>query len=363
MSETAAPPGTIAVRAGDALDAAALVAWLGTTHPSLLPADDAPPPLVLRQYPGGFSNLTYHVQAGDRAWVLRRPPRGVRGGPAHDMHREWRVLSALHPAGIPVPAPVAFCADDAVLGAPFYLMARVDGVVLRGTPPPDFDAPAAAALADTFVRQLAALHALDPVALGLGDLGRPEGYVARQVAGGTKRWHAAHTHDVPAMERIATWLEAHRVPEAGVALLHNDFKYDNLVLDPDDLAHVRAILDWEMATVGCPRMDLGTSLAYWLEPDDPPLLRALGLGVTAAPGSPSRRELVAAYVRATGGASFDPLFHFVYGVFKLAVVAQQIFARHVQGLTSDPRFARLDAVVDALAGMAEGAIASGRIGR
>jgi aminoglycoside phosphotransferase (APT) family kinase protein len=358
-----------AVRAGEGLDPAALAAYLGAHVPGW--AGVASGDLTVEQFGGGFSNLTYLARAGARELVLRRPPRGVARGPAHDMTREYRLLDALYPAYGRVPRPLALCDDDAVLGAPFYVMERVRGVILRGRPgDPVPDAPALARLAERFVAELSALHALDWRAAGLDALGRPEGYVGRQVAGWTKRWHAAQTGAVPDVAWAAEWLAARQPPEpadaaARATLLHNDFKYDNFVLDPGALAAgdpaVRAVLDWEMATVGDPLMDLGTSLAYWLAPGDGPALRALGLGLTAAPGSPSRAELVAAYGRATGRDVGGALWYYVYGLFKLAVVAQQIYARYAAGHTRDPRFARLDQVVAALGRQARRAVTLDRL--
>lgn len=381
MPEVAAPDRPGAVRPGEELDPARLAAFLARSVPGCegLAAAD----VAVAQYGGGFSNLTYLVRlagapAAVEELVLRRPPFGVRRGAgsgfAHDVLREYRLLAALRPADGPAPYPrvpraVAACDDDAVLGAPFYLMERVPGVILRGRPGDPVPAPVTLrALSERFVAELAALHAVDWRAAGLGDLGRPAGYVRRQVSGWTTRWHAARTSHVPAVEGAAAWLAARQPPEPAdaerdAALLHNDFKYDNFVLDPADLTRVVAVLDWEMATVGAPLMDLGTSLAYWPEPDDPPVLRGLGLGLTAAPGNLGRAAVVEAYGRATGRDVSDALFYFVYGVFKLAVVAQQIYARYAAGHTRDPRFARLDAVVAALGDLAERAVARGRIDR
>lgn len=364
MSErVGGPHDTVPVRPGDALDAASLVVWLHAHAPELLGAGNAP--ITIRQFSGGFSNLTYLVDGGARPFVLRRPPHGATGGVAHDVLREQRVLSALQAASVPVPQVLAACADVTVLGAPFFLMEYVDGVILRQAPPPGiaFDATMAAGVAQLFVQQMASLHALDVHALGLTALGRGDGYVARQIDGWRRRWLQARTREVPSIDRVGEWLAAHQPADAGVSLLHNDFKYDNLVLDPPELTQLRAILDWEMATVGCPLMDLGTSLAYWLETDDPPLLRSLGLGITALPGSPGRAQLVAEYERVSGRPVDQPVFYYAYGVFKLAVVAQQIFARYERGLTSDPRFSRLGEAVVELGAAAEQALETGRLGR
>lgn len=361
------------MREGEAVDAAALAAWLRAARPGVL-ADGAV--LMVRQYPAGFSNLTYRVDvtrdvtrdvagSAPASFVLRRPPRGVKPGSAHDMGREHDLLAALHPLGVPVPAPVARCDDPAVLGAPFYLMTHVDGVIVRrpaDVPGTEAGRPAVlATMAGAFVRTLAQLHAADVTVPPLAALGRPEGYVQRQVAGWTKRWLASRTGDVPVIDRVAAWLEAHRPPERGAALVHNDFKYDNLVLDPADPARVRAILDWEMATVGDPLMDLGTALAYWVEAGDAPVFRMLGLGVTALPGSPTRAEVVQGYAQASGRDVSDAPWYLAFGLFKVAVIAQQIYARHVQGLTADPRFARLGEVVAALGAQAQAVAEAGSL--
>jgi aminoglycoside phosphotransferase (APT) family kinase protein len=346
--------GTIASREGEQVDVEALLAWIAAEAPAIVPASAR---LHVRQFPAGFSNLTYLVTVqhdhGQRALVLRRPPRGVNAGVAHDMGREHGILTALHARGVPVPMPLARCDDVTVIGAPFYLMEHVDGVILRGTLPESLTEQAAAipgrlaALSHTFVQTLAQLHAVDVTTEPLASLGRPEGYVQRQVQGWTKRWLASRTDDVPALDRAAAWLDAHRPPDRGTTLVHNDFKLDNLVLEPD-LSRVRAILDWEMATIGDPLMDLGTSLAYWVEAGDAPIFRALGLGITALPGNMTRAELVQAYGAHRGVDVSDAPFYYAFGLFKVAVIAQQIYARHVQGLTSDPRFAVLGQVVQAL---------------
>jgi aminoglycoside phosphotransferase (APT) family kinase protein len=344
----------IAMRAGEAIDTVALQAWLALTVPARVPAGAT---LDVRQFPAGFSNLTYLVtvadERGPQAYVLRRPPRGVTPGIAHDVGREYGILAALYPLGVPVPEPVVRCDDPAVIGAPFYLMTHVDGLILRGTPPATFVADAAAlptrmaVLSRTFVETLAQLHAVPVEGTPLAALGRPEGYVQRQVSGWTKRWQAARTAHVPELDAVAAWLEANRPPESGGVLVHNDFKFDNLVLSPDTSA-VRAILDWEMATIGDPLMDLGTSLAYWVEVGDAPVFRSLGLGITSLPGSYTRAQLVQAYGEASGRDMSRAPFYYAFGLFKVAVIAQQIYARHVQGLTADARFAKLGTVVAAL---------------
>lgn len=348
---------TVPVRQGETVDADALRRWLATAVPEFVSADSA---LEVRQYPAGFSNLTYRVDvSGARgasagtSLVLRRPPRGVKAGVAHDMGREHAILSALYPLGLPVPRPIARCDDDSVIGAPFYVMEHVDGVIVRGNAPPvlvalgDEMPNALASMSRTFVATLAQLHDMPVSDEPLRALARPGSYVERQVTGWTKRWLASRTSDVPTLDAVATWLAEHRPPDRAHTLVHNDFKFDNLVLDPS-LTRVRAILDWEMATVGDPLMDLGTSLAYWVEPSDAPVLRALGLGATAMPGSASRADIARMYGERTGRDVSDIAYYHAFGLFKVAVIAQQIYARHLAGLTADPRFAHLGAVVEAL---------------
>jgi aminoglycoside phosphotransferase (APT) family kinase protein len=348
------------VRPGEELDTGALATYLAQHVPGV----DGP--VEVEQFPGGYSNLTYLVRAGEREMVLRRPPFGAAIRSAHDMGREYRILSRLGAVYPRVPRALAYCEDASVLGAPFYVMERVRGVILRSRPPEgvDLSTETMAGLADAFVRNLAELHAVDAGAAGLGDLGHAEGYVERQVRGWTERYLRARTDDVPSVERAARWLAEHLPVETGASLIHNDYKYDNLVLDPADLTRIVAVLDWEMATVGDPWMDLGTSLAYWLDPDDPAELQRMGLNtLTLLPGNPRRSELVERYAAASGRPAPDPVFYFVYGLLKVAAIAQQIYARFVAGHTKDPRFGALIHAVRALGATAELAIERGRIDR
>jgi aminoglycoside phosphotransferase (APT) family kinase protein len=345
------------VRDGEQLDDARLGAYLAAQLP------DAAGPLVVEQFPHGHSNLTYLVRLGDRQLVLRRPPFGNRVKSAHDMGREYRILSRLCRAYPPAPCPVLLCEDEEILGAPFYLMERRRGVILRRPPPADGALPPETVrrLGESLVDNLAGLHGLDYQAAGLGDLGKPEGYVERQVTGWTRRYRDAQTDDVPALERAADWLVANRPGESGAALIHNDYKFDNLVLDPGDLTRVVAVLDWEMATLGDPLMDLGTTLGYWIEPADPEPLRRHLVGPTTAPGSLSRREVAERYGRTTGRDVSNVLYYYVFGLFKVAVIAQQIYARYVRGATRDERFAIFRAVVAALGDRAGQAVESGSL--
>ncbi|HEY8378449.1 MAG TPA: phosphotransferase family protein [Nannocystis sp.] len=315
------------------------------------------------QFPGGHSNLTYFVRVGDAAYVLRRPPFGTEVKTAHDMEREFGLLTRLAPVSPLAPRPIHLCTDRSILGATFYLMERREGVIVRRRPPEgvEFTPALARGLSAAAADALADLHALDIEATGLIHIGRPDGYVRRQVEGWTKRYAAARTDDIPAVAAVSTWLMEHMPASGPPTLLHNDFKYDNLVLDPRDLTRVTAVLDWEMATVGDPLMDLGTALCYWVQADDPDDLRAFAFGPTAAPGSYTRAEFAEHYARRSGRPLDAIAFYYVFGLFKTAVVAQQIYVRYVRGHTRDPRFAAMIAGVRALAAQAERVIASGRI--
>ena len=323
------------------------------------------PIIEVKQFGAGHSNLTYLLKSSGEQYVLRRPPHGVKIKGGHDMSREYTVLRALHARWPKAPRPYMLCEDESVLGAPFYMMERAEGVILRGA------APAEVALPEEIMRQvcealvetLAEIHGLDVEVLGLSEFGRPQGYVRRQIEGWTRRYALARTDTIPSMERAAEWLagKLEAIEEQPATLIHNDFKYDNLILDPQNLSQVRAVLDWEMATVGDPLMDLGTMLAYWVEPTDSPVLRQLGFGPTALPGNMTRDEIVRRYGELTGRDIEDALFYYVYGLFKVAVVGQQIYARYKSGLTQDERFKGLIFAVKALGDRAVEAVEQDRL--
>jgi len=344
-----------AVRSGEELDEGRLAAYLRERMPG------AAGELTVRQFPGGFSNLTYALRLGERDCVLRRPPFGANIKSAHDMGREFRVLTRLAEVFPHAPRPLVYCEDVSVIGAPFYVMERVRGVILRNRPPAGIalTPETMARLSAAFVDLLVALHAVDVHATGLIELGKPEGYVRRQVEGWSRRYAKSRTDDLPEMEAAAEWLAANMPAERGVAMIHNDFKYDNLALDPDDPARIRAVLDWEMATVGDPLMDLGCSLAYWSQADDPPELR--GFGLTHLPGNLDRRGVAQRYAERSGRDTGDFVFYFAFGSFRLGVIAQQIYARYKKGHTRDPRFAGLIHVVRACGRQAMRAIETDRL--
>jgi aminoglycoside phosphotransferase (APT) family kinase protein len=346
------------VRRGEELPIEPLVDYLSSHLPELSGS------VVVEQFPAGFSNLTYLLRFADRELVLRRPPIGAKIKTAHDMGREYRILSHLYPVYKKVPRPLLFCEDESVLGAPFYVMERVKGIILRAKPPAEIDLSpdVMRVLSETFIENLAEIHEIDYEAAGLGELGSPKGYVKRQVEGWTKRYYNARTDDVPSIERLADWLQQNLPADSEkAALIHNDYKYDNIVLAPDDLGRVVAVLDWEMATIGDPLMDFGTSLGYWVDAQDPEEWQRYGFGLTARAGSLTRNELLEHYSRRTGRVINEPVFYFAYGLLKIAVIVQQIYFRYQKGLTRDPRFAQLGGLVRACGELAQRAIERRRI--
>lgn len=351
------------VRPGEELDETQLLAYLKSQLPDL---DGT---LRVKQFLSGFSNLTYLIQVGEREMVLRRPPFGANIKSAHDMGREHRILSLLGQIYPKVPPTLLYCEDERVLGAPFYLMERLSGVILRAQMPSAMiPAPnVIGRIATTFIDTLTELHALDYQAAGLGQLGRPIGYVARQLGGWSKRYQKARTDDVPEIERAAAWLNDHLPQTENAAteasLIHNDFKYNNLILDPTDWTKIIAILDWEMSTVGDPLMDLGTTLGYWVEAEDHDIMHTLQLSPTTLPGNPSREDLVERYAQKSGRSVDQVVFYYVYGLFKVAVIIQQIYRRFKLGHTQDQRFAHLDQAVKVCGIAAVQAIEKGRLNR
>lgn len=344
-----------AVRAGEELDTAALARWLDARL-----GDEAP--IELTQFPGGHSNLTYAIARGDRAYVLRRPPFGSKVKSAHDMGREVRVLSALAPVYARAPRVIADEPTGEILGAPFYVMERRRGVILRK------DLPAAVrgdrarlrGLCELLVDALVDLHAVDYAAAGLADFGKPAGYIARQVSGWTERYHGSATDDLPAILEVADWLAKHQPADGAPALIHNDFKFDNVIFDPA-LSTITGILDWEMTTIGDPLMDLGTTLSYWAEAADPPAYHQMPFGPTATPGMLTRAEIAARYLERSGRSTRDLVFFYAFGLLKTAVIAQQIYYRFAKGLTQDKRFGAFIFAVRLLGEQARTAIERDRV--
>jgi aminoglycoside phosphotransferase (APT) family kinase protein len=329
------------VRPGEEIDLEKLGVFLRNHFPQATGA------VRIEQFRSGHSNLTYSIHLGETDLVLRRPPFGSKVKSAHDMGREFRVLSKLRAVYPPAPKVLVYCDDISVLGAPFYLMEPIPGIILRRTLPAglDFSADTARRLSESFVDSLAGLHRMDYTSIGLSDLGKPEGYLARQMRGWTERYVASQTHEYPEVERITTWMND-RMPSTGdPALIHNDYKYDNVVLDPNDLSKIVGVLDWEMSTIGDPLTDLGTALAYWIDAGDPEELQGICWGPTTVPGSLTRAQIVERYANETGRDISHMAFYLTFARFKIAVIVQQIYYRYHQGLTKDERFASMPGLI------------------
>ena len=327
---------TIKVREGEGFDAGAVEEVLREKIGGLPEGR-----LEVEQFPSGASNLTYLLRIGDWEGVLRRPPMGPIPPKAHDMGRESGILSKLNAAYPLAPKPYFFTDDEAVIGAPFYVMEKRTGVVLDDSFPEGVepDGELCRGISRTVVDTLVELHAVDPDGAGLGDLGRPEGFLGRQTEGWIGRYDKAKTDEIDEVEPLTDWLAAN-VPESPPpTVIHNDYKLNNLVLSPDDLTEVRAVLDWEMTTVGDPLFDLAVSLSYWTEPGDPDELKAVMPTVTSTPGFMTRRELIDLYAEESGRDLSEMHWYVVFGYFKLAGILQQIFARWKNGQTRDERFA------------------------
>jgi aminoglycoside phosphotransferase (APT) family kinase protein len=333
-----------AIRSGEDLDLARLEPYLRRHFPNEGTA------LRVLQYPSGHSNLTYALHLGAKEMVLRRPPFGSKVKSAHDMGREFRVLSKLHSVYSPAPEVLLYCDDDSILGAPFYIMEPIHGIILRTQLPPGMDFPAERArrLSESFIENLILLHRVDYAAIGLSDLGKPDGYLERQVRGWTERYYGSKTHDYPEVEKISAWMKEHMPPTSGVSLIHNDYKYDNVVLDANDFTKIVGVLDWEMCTIGDSLSDLGTALAYWVASTDPEELQNNRSGPTTHPGSFTREEIVQYYAQKTGCDASQIAFYLTFARFKLAVIVQQIYYRYHQGLTKDERFASMPGRIQVL---------------
>ena len=339
------------VRQGEEIDLVKLNDFMRSALPDFEPITE------IAQFPGGYSNLTYLLKTATRAYVLRRPPFGakdIKGG--HDMGREFKILKALQTSGYSkIPKPIIYTEDEAIMGCPFYVMERVEGVILRAKDAPkllnNVSPEMMRKLSEALCDNLVALHAIDIEASNgqqpaLINIGKPEGYIQRQVEGWYKRYLASQTDEIPAMDNLASWLKANLPIEGTPTLIHNDYKYDNLVLNANDWADILAVLDWEMTTVGDPLMDLGTTLSYWAEANDG--LFEKGFNLSWLPGNLSRQEFAERYAQKSGRDVSNILYFYVFGLFKNSVVIQQIYGRYKKGLTKDERFSDLIFGVKAL---------------
>ena len=343
-------PDTAPVRKGEELDAAKLAEFLKGK------IDGVGSGIEIEQFPGGHSNLTYCLHIGGKEYVLRRSPLGPVAPKAHDMARECRVLQAVSPYFPQAPQPYLVCEDPSILGAVFFIMERRKGVILRYGIPDSIAAlrDHARRISEAFMNCFADLHAVDVVKHGLVGLGKPEGFVERQVKGWSERWVRARTELMPEADEVMAWLAGHIPPSGPPTLVHNDYKLDNVMFSPDSIDRVEAVLDWEMTTVGDPMIDVGLTLCYWTHATNP---KVAGGGVPAftnGPGWFTRDEFIEAYTRKTGRSVETLGYHEVLGVFKLAVILQQIYYRFWKGQTTDERFCHFDKRVRALVEIAHG---------
>ncbi|MBV4531099.1 phosphotransferase family protein [Pseudomonas sp. SWRI107] len=325
------------VRPGEELDASVIDPYLKAHIPGLIgnPA--------VSQFPGGASNLTYLVTYPGKEFVLRRPPFGQKAKSAHDMGREFRILTQLNDGFPYCPKAYAHCTDASLIGSEFYVMERVKGIILRSDIPAelDLDASRTEALCKSFIERMVELHQVDYNACGLADLGKPEGYVQRQIEGWSARYEKALTPDAPHWQQVITWLHD-KMPadHPRPAIVHNDYRFDNVILDSANPMRIIGVLDWEMATLGDPLMDLGNSLAYWIEAGDPAPVQLMRRQPSNAPGMLSRRQFVDHYAECAGIHIDNFDFYYCYGLFRLAGIVQQIYYRFFHGQTQDKRFAQ-----------------------
>jgi aminoglycoside phosphotransferase (APT) family kinase protein len=326
---------TASVRCGEELNTENLSAYLRV-------------PVTVEQFPGGHSNLTYLVRSAEQEWVLRRAPMGPIPPKAHDMAREFRLLAAIHPHFREAPQVFQLCEDPAVIGATFFLMERRRGFILRDRIPAELNF-APAQISELFVDCLARLHSIPLESTGLDKLGKPEGFVERQVTGWAARWHRAKTEDLPLMDEVIFWLGKHLPPSGPAAIVHNDYKLDNVMIGASGIS---AVLDWEMTTIGDPLADLGLTLCYWAWANRPNV-RAAGIpALTLEPGWLTRDEFIERYAAKTGRDVSNTAYFEVLGVFKLAVIVQQIYLRFHNGQTSDERFRDFNTRAAALVSLA-----------
>ena len=313
------------------IDLANLSAYFAAT----IPGGDAP--LTATLIAGGKSNLTYKVTSNNGAWIVRRPPLGHILPTAHDMGREFRVQHALRPVGVPVPNTLALCTDTAVIGAPFYVMEFCDGEIIAEEVPTHFatDPAERRAISHALIESLVALHAVDYNAAGLGDFGRPDGYLERQVRRWSEQWERSETRPIPAMAELIRRLRGALPASPAPTIVHGDYRLGNLILDRAKPGHILAILDWEMATLGDPLADLGYVLLYWGEPGDSPSMKRGNetAEVTRVPGYASRAEMAALYARLSGRDISNIEYYHVFSVYKLAVIYEGIHARFLKGET------------------------------
>ncbi len=334
------------VRDEDAFDIAKVHSWLK----NFLDLEELP---EVQQFRSGASNLTYLLKYQNRELVLRRPPVGTKAVSAHDMKREFLIQSRLRPVYELVPKVIALCEDHSILGSDFYVMERIQGDIFRRDVPPSLTKEDIAIMANSLVAGLAQLHSVDSSVLQ--ELNKGPGYVTRQVEGWSKRYRNALTDDVPDGEDVMRWLDANKPKDVDSCIIHGDWRIDNMVFDLGQKKLV-GVLDWELATVGDPLMDLGSALAYWVDRDDDPEFASLRRQPSHLEGMPTRKEFIAKYLELSGRRCDDFTFYEVFGLFRLTVIIQQIWARYRAGQTTNPAFKGFGVGVNILINRAQGLI-------
>ncbi len=340
------------IRKGEELDTKKLADYLSKN----MPKTDGE--IEISQFPAGASNLTYCIKIGGNESVLRRPPFGNKVKSAHDMSREFNVLSKLSKVYSPAPKPLVYCDDENIIGSEFYLMERRKGLIIRGKSPSELENSndIQRKVCESFIENLVELHSLDYKKAGLEDLGKPEGYTKRQVEGWTKRYYNAKTDEWKELEFAIEWLNENIPKDDSASLVHNDYKFDNIMLSPNDLTEITAVLDWEMTTIGSPLMDFGTTLGYWMSKEVGEEMLSMPFNPRVLMENITRQELAEMYAEKSGKDLSNILYYYVFGTFKIAVIAQQIYYRFAKGFTNDKRFANFNLFVATLGKIANGAI-------
>jgi aminoglycoside phosphotransferase (APT) family kinase protein len=348
---------TVEVRKGEELDIDAIDAVLKKALPDLKGKPE------VTQYPSGASNLTYALDYPERRMVLRRPPFGDKPKSGHNMSREYKVMSGLK-GEIPVPDTLYYTDDPSIIGAEFYVMDRSEGPLIHNMIPKEWgwSEKEARQLCENFFQTLIDLHSVDYEAVGLGDFGKPKGYVNRQITGWNRRFEAAWTDDIEKFEDVQSWLVDNMpAKERGAAIIHGDYRIDNCILKASDPTQIEAILDWEISALGDPMMDLGNTLAYWIHADDPPFMQMMVRQPSGAPGMMTRQEILDFYAEKTGADVSGFQFYYVYGIWRLAVIIQQIYARFYRGQNDNPRFKDYGQMTSALGQLARLKIKTGEL--
>ena len=348
---------TVDVRKGEELDIDAVDAVLKKTLPDLKGQAD------VKQYASGASNLTYALNYPNRSMVLRRPPFGDKPKSGHDMNREYKVMTALY-GRVPVPKTLYYTDDASIIGAEFYVMDRSEGHLIHTDIPEDWNwtAKEAGKLCENFFQSLVDMHSVDYEAVGLGDFGKPDGYVKRQISGWNRRWEKSWTEDIEKFEDVQQWLiDNMPAKERGAAIIHGDYRIDNCILNKEVPTEIEAILDWEISALGDPMMDLGNTLAYWIHADDPDFMKMTVRQPCMAPGMMRRQDILSFYSDKTGADVSGFQFYYVYGIWRLAVIIQQIYSRFYHGQNDNPRFKTFGELASALGDLARYKIKTGTL--